>query len=314
MSGYLQRLTSAVLTSDRSIRPVLGSVFSSPTHPRMREDLVEENTTSPTTSTESLTSSPDEQGESSGLRPDLPGQPSRATSRGEALSPLVPSVPTYPHLTAAPENAARTSDNATADKRDSFRPLVTMGEDRTEKLAIPSFSLNDEGGRSGERRPGEVGHAAAEAGSSDSRASSLPPATSVSGEAWGNESPEAASAGRSSLNTGPAKAPTEAAEGNETISRNAYRPLLAENLGPMTPDVFPAAANAIPSYAKRTDARRESGHREPAPRGPDEIQIHIGRIEVIAVPPPSAPVREARPTHKPLSLDDYLKRGNGRAR
>jgi hypothetical protein len=45
---------------------------------------------------------------------------------------------------------------------------------------------------------------------------------------------------------------------------------------------------------------------------PDEIQINIGRIEVIAVPPP-APRPAPAPARKGLSLDEYLSRGNGRA-
>lgn len=49
----------------------------------------------------------------------------------------------------------------------------------------------------------------------------------------------------------------------------------------------------------------------PAERERDEIQIHIGRIEVTAVP--QAPARpEAKPARKTLSLDEYLKRGDKR--
>jgi len=49
------------------------------------------------------------------------------------------------------------------------------------------------------------------------------------------------------------------------------------------------------------------------PRDPEreEIQIHIGRIEVTAVP--QAPARLTdRPARKSLNLDEYLKRGDGR--
>jgi len=48
-------------------------------------------------------------------------------------------------------------------------------------------------------------------------------------------------------------------------------------------------------------------------RAPDDIQIHIGRIEVTAVPP--APAHPAvPPARKALRLDEYLKRGRERAR
>ena len=49
----------------------------------------------------------------------------------------------------------------------------------------------------------------------------------------------------------------------------------------------------------------------PAPREPDDIQIHIGRIEVTALPPP-APRPPTSPVRKGPSLDEYLSRRNGR--
>lgn len=45
----------------------------------------------------------------------------------------------------------------------------------------------------------------------------------------------------------------------------------------------------------------------PAPQ-PDEIEIHIGRIEVAAVLPQPAPRPPARPARKSLDLSEYLKR------
>lgn len=49
-----------------------------------------------------------------------------------------------------------------------------------------------------------------------------------------------------------------------------------------------------------------------ADRQTDEIQIHIGRIEVTAVHPPAPRAPKAR--DKEISLDSYLKRRDGRAR
>jgi hypothetical protein len=49
-----------------------------------------------------------------------------------------------------------------------------------------------------------------------------------------------------------------------------------------------------------------------AQRDPDEIQIHIGRIEVTAIQPPAP--RAPKPSDKAISLDAYLERHNGGAR
>ncbi|MGC2637822.1 MAG: hypothetical protein WA294_11635 [Acidobacteriaceae bacterium] len=55
---------------------------------------------------------------------------------------------------------------------------------------------------------------------------------------------------------------------------------------------------------------------EPLPRAeraeePDEIQIHIGRIEVTAVPPPAAARPVTRPERRSVNLDEYLKQRRG---
>jgi len=70
---------------------------------------------------------------------------------------------------------------------------------------------------------------------------------------------------------------------------------------------------AAPSQALQSasSSARTAG-RESA-REPDEITIHIGRIEVTAAPQPVARPAAA-PARRSISLDEYLKRGNGRAR
>jgi hypothetical protein len=57
---------------------------------------------------------------------------------------------------------------------------------------------------------------------------------------------------------------------------------------------------------------RDSAIREPrahrsAPAQPDEVHIHIGRIEVTAVPPPAPPAIQ-KPARKSLNLTEYLRR------
>jgi hypothetical protein len=51
-------------------------------------------------------------------------------------------------------------------------------------------------------------------------------------------------------------------------------------------------------------------HQPSAPQH-DEIEIHIGRIEVTAVQP-AAQRSPAPPARKALNLDEYLKRGSRR--
>jgi len=84
-----------------------------------------------------------------------------------------------------------------------------------------------------------------------------------------------------------------------------------------TPEATPASPRTSNEpYAVQARIIRQT---QPSPNAarapqtpPDEIQINIGRIEVIAVPPP-APRPAAAPARKGLSLDEYLSRGNGRA-
>ena len=61
------------------------------------------------------------------------------------------------------------------------------------------------------------------------------------------------------------------------------------------------------SDARMSQRRVRQSSVPAAAGGPDEIQIHIGRIEVTAVPPPAATPTPKRAT-KGLSLQEYLKR------
>jgi len=86
-------------------------------------------------------------------------------------------------------------------------------------------------------------------------------------------------------------------ERRPAISRRLYEPLITESV-PRTDN-----HRQIPRNASNPHKRDLASERQP-----DEIQIHIGRIEVTAVPPPASRP-QTKPARKSLSLDEYLKRG-----
>jgi hypothetical protein len=96
-----------------------------------------------------------------------------------------------------------------------------------------------------------------------------------------------------------------------------------ENRSPIS-RVQPAASHAASlrsassapqplSSARPFAGDRAQALRQPT-REPDEIHIHIGRVEVAALAQPT--VRQAPPAvpRKSINLDEYLRRSNGRAR
>lgn len=70
-------------------------------------------------------------------------------------------------------------------------------------------------------------------------------------------------------------------------------------LNAAAPDPVPPPA--LPQPLDRQPRQQQSNSAEPAP-----IKIHIGRVEITAVPPPQAVA--AKPARKAMSLDDYLRR------
>lgn len=95
----------------------------------------------------------------------------------------------------------------------------------------------------------------------------------------------------------------------EGSSQSRYEPLIAESL------IRPNNQQILRRESFASDAREKGdlpGRPIPTEREPDEVQIHIGRIEVTAVS--QAVARAAtKPARKGLNLEEYLKRRDGRA-
>ena len=93
----------------------------------------------------------------------------------------------------------------------------------------------------------------------------------------------------------------------QLICREPYRPLVPEGLRPAEAAFLRNSSPRSPDRG-RIERTGPARHSAPAERYADDIQIHIGRIEVTAVPP--APTRPAvPPVRKSLRLDEYLRRG-----
>jgi hypothetical protein len=97
----------------------------------------------------------------------------------------------------------------------------------------------------------------------------------------------------------------DAVAGNESSTAESPVPAPASQ----RPQPLLAAAILSPSRIAPAHTAPEGPQRQ-ARREPDEIHIHIGRIEVAAVAPPTPRPASAQ-ARKSLSLEEYLRRGNG---
>jgi hypothetical protein len=105
--------------------------------------------------------------------------------------------------------------------------------------------------------------------------------------------------------------PLPATEGKGDLS---YRPLVAQHSQRAASEVsFSKPSDTLISGNKRQNKQDLSSRSELPAREPDEVQIHIGRIEVMAVPQPQAARPAARSVRKSVNLDEYLKRGDRRS-
>ena len=217
------------------------------------------------------------------------------------FEPAVHSVVPQPRVgqTAPPELSEDRSQSSrnVADPHPQNRPLDSfLGPERNsvEPLMQPSIGKSDTNSNPAERPSG------ATAGSSEL---SLESATASSPESsrTGVQG-EIRSRGRESLPIVVERLMKADASDGPEAARMQTQPLRKE----------PEAR----TIAAQVNARRQQPAvlqpSRPTQSQPEDIQIHIGRIEVLAVPQ-AAPRPAAAPARKGLSLDEYLSRRNGRS-
>lgn len=110
----------------------------------------------------------------------------------------------------------------------------------------------------------------------------------------------------------PREAETQQEEKTQEITvKHVYMPIMSESLARAANQEMPGQ-NVNPfAAAARERAQAAARHTAPVSREPDEIQIHIGRIEVTAVQQTSVPPA-TKPVRKGLNLEEYLRRSDRR--
>jgi hypothetical protein len=78
----------------------------------------------------------------------------------------------------------------------------------------------------------------------------------------------------------------------------------------LPPTGLASPAPLMPSVARPTSTSSAAAAQMPpaASESPNEVHVHIGRIEVTALQPDAAPKPKPRTARQPMSLDDYLAR------
>jgi hypothetical protein len=103
---------------------------------------------------------------------------------------------------------------------------------------------------------------------------------------------------------------------SERVAESSTRPTPDQAMGPRLHDASRTTAiqPLMPAPASRPRLTAVPAPAAPPPM--DEVQIHIGRIEISAVPPvsPRPAARTPHQSHRGVNLDDYLRKGKGSAR
>ncbi|MBW0001702.1 MAG: hypothetical protein JO015_21610 [Verrucomicrobia bacterium] len=346
MNGYLQRIALSARNPGGSIQPILGSVFSPPGSAGGPETL-SINAALPVN-----VPVPSEDMPRTGPQPPPDGPATRALPAGEPNPhALRKSRATHPGIERArpigePYPKAQGSPDPTGTPIPTSNrlpaPLFPGPGEKAETPVAPQFPDTDQGRDQSQPRVLKPPREATGEGTPLKRPvrnqpEAMTPAEAsimvrpvtrqivdqpAAGPAPGRgvvfaSSPGGQAGDSRGGETVPIKAPiTTGWSRQQTIEQPATgMPPETRVTGDESRTLTPSAPGPFASGARGHDGEGmdPSRARPAAQPAPDEIRIHIGRIEVIAVPPPPVTPASPKPARRAPSLDEYLRRRDGSA-
>ena len=275
MRGYLQRIAACAVRPQPRMHPFVESIFPAARVESAPAPLVRSEMQAAAANVRA--SEPGDGGEGEVEAASKPVAPpaGAGAAKGFGTRPNVPQVASAEGRVAGPVAAGR----------ESFRPLLpevvqemgAAGDELRKRTEGGGESARSADARSGDARSGDASSAGAW--------KFEPLVAEAGGEVAGQGVSESARSGDTAGFLHPARdgAPVDGARG---VSRLRSAAQIA--------------------------AGRRTAQPQAEQRG-DEIQIHIGRVEVIAMPA-VAPRAAPAPARKSQTLDEYLRQGRGRAR
>jgi hypothetical protein len=277
MSGILQRIAASAIRPQPRVHPFVESIFAAPHEegfaaPILQQQIQSAGVLSPNSPTQGGQASQSVSVEESAVETPIELLNQRSAQHGTRVPPLTSAA-------SAPGSASLPTA-VVAVGRESFQPLLPLPAPPKQEKEARTLPLQATAVPESAARP-----TAQEWPSSANPADASSPAWSFAPLVY---------------EVGDDGSPTSA------VAAGAARSGIAARRDSPVP-----ASSAVPGRGYGSAARNDRGQRTPQPHA-DEIQIHIGRIEVIATPPP-APRVVPTPARRSQSLDEYLRRSNGRA-
>ena len=320
MRGFLERLASSVLHPGGTIHPVLAPVFSAQAYPAAPEPFAEERVASPTRASQPALDKGSTWFASSAENPEFRGAMVRDSAKQSIAGPA--------HIIAKPEEANATPEEQNAGVQPAMERGTRKGLTSTYEAGVRR-NLDGSEALASEPQHGED-YAAR------TTASSVPIKENMAGNDAPLPIPQFQRAGREarpiedSLSRSGARDHLFQPGDKQPQPHPADRVMAAVSRGPLVPlvekephsireeEIFRGGREktaqppniAVPNF-RNEQAGRFPGRPKQHDSNADEIQIHIGRIEVTAALPVQ-PRPATTPTRKQHTLEDYLKRGHGR--